>query len=185
MRTFIAIDLDDALKKSLGAFIHELRPLAGNVRWVGAPGMHLTLKFLGEITEEQTAGISSVLEGIARRHRPFSFLLRGTGAFPPGRRNPRVFWIGVEPVPGLVSLQEDIEGEMEKRGFEPEQRTYHPHLTVGRVKSVAPLDRLVNALQGQRERGFGEMNVRRFAFFRSVLKPSGAEYSILKEFDLI
>lgn len=181
MRTFIAIDLDEALKESLAAFIEELRPLARNVRWVGAPGMHLTLKFLGEIAEADVPGISSALEDIGRRQRPFPLVLKGTGAFPPGRRIPRVFWVGVAPVPALISLQEEIEKEMGKRGFEREKRPYHPHLTLGRVKFPAPLDPLNLALQRHKERLFGEMNVRRFVFFRSVLRPSGAEYTILKE----
>jgi len=184
VRTFIAIDLDEALKKSLAALVDELRPLAGNVRWVGNSGMHLTLKFLGEIPEEDAAGISSVLGEIAGRHRPFPLLLQGTGAFPPGRRNPRVFWVGAVPVPGLVSLQEEIEREMEKRGFERERRPFRPHLTLGRVKFPSPLDGLLQELQRHQERMFGEMNVRRFVFFQSILKPSGAEYTVLKELAL-
>jgi 2'-5' RNA ligase len=184
MRTFIAIDLDEALKKSLAELIDELKPLAGNVRWVNATGMHLTLKFLGEIPEEEVAGISTVLEDVAPRHHPFPLLLQGSGAFPPGRRTPRVFWVGVAPVPALISLQEDIEREMEKRGFERERRSFRPHLTVGRVKFSAPLDTLVGVLQRHEERVFGEMNVHRFVLFRSILRPSGAEYSVLKEFSL-
>jgi 2'-5' RNA ligase len=184
MRTFIAIDLDDALKNSLAALLDELKPLAGNVRWVGASGMHLTLKFLGEIPEAEAAGVSAVLDEVAGRHQPFPLRLLGTGAFPPGRRSPRVFWVGAAPVPTLMSLQEDIEREMEKRGFEREQRPFRPHLTLGRVRYPAPLDSLVKELQRHEQRAFGEMNVQRFVFFRSVLKPSGAEYSVLKEFGL-
>lgn len=183
MRAFIAIDLDEALKKSLADFVEELRPLARNVRWVGRPGMHLTLKFLGEIAEADVCGISSALEEIGRRQRPFPLVLQGTGAFPPGRRIPRVFWVGVAPVPALISLQEEIENEMGKRDFERENRPYHPHLTLGRVKSPEPLDPLILELQRHKERLFGEMNVQRFILFRSVLRPSGAEYTILKEMD--
>ncbi len=184
MRTFIAIDLDETLKKSLASFVDELRPLARNVRWVGASGMHLTLKFLGEIRDEDAAGISAALEEIARRHRPFSLRLQGTGAFPAGRRNPRVFWVGATPVPALISLQKDVEGEIERRGFERERRSYNPHLTLGRMKFPAPLDPLVKELDRHRERIFGEMSVGGFVFFRSILKPSGAEYTVLKELAL-
>jgi 2'-5' RNA ligase len=184
VRTFIAIDLDEVLKMSLAAFVAELRALASNIRWVGTSGMHLTLKFLGEIDEADVPGISSVLEEIGRRQRPFTLMLQGTGAFPPGRRNPRVFWVGAGPVSALVSLQEEIEMEMGKRGFERENRPYHPHLTLGRVKFPAPLDSLILELQKHKDRFFGEMNVQSFVFFRSLLKPSGAEYAILKEIDL-
>lgn len=184
MRTFIAIDLDDSLKNVLAAFIDRLRPLAKNVRWVGASGMHLTLKFLGDTAEDSAPGISATLEDIARRQQTFPLILKGTGAFPPGRRNPRVFWVGVDPVPALLSLQEEIERAMERKGFEWEKRPYHPHLTLGRVKFPAPLDRLVEELERNRDRVFGEMRVGRFVFFRSILRPSGAEYTILKGVDL-
>lgn len=184
MRTFIAIDLDASLKKTLAAFVNEVEPLARNIRWVGAKGMHLTLKFLGEISDEEASGISAALEEIARRHKPFPLVLRGTGAFPAGRRSPRVFWVGVDPVPGLVSLQEEIERTMEKRGYEREKRSYHPHLTLGRVKFPAPLDRLAVEFERNRDRVFGEMEVGGFVFFRSILRPSGAEYTVLKEVGL-
>ena len=184
MRTFVAIDLDPDLKTRLAAFIDELRPLAKNVRWVNAPGMHLTLKFLGEIGDGDVAGISAALEGAVRGRQTFPLALRGTGAFPPGRRHPRVLWVGIDQVPGLVSLQAEIETAMEKRGFEREARPFHPHLTLGRIKVPAPLDRLVAELERNREREFGEMTVGRFVFYRSILKPSGAEYSVLKEIKL-
>ncbi len=184
MRTFIAIDLDDGLKKSLAALVDELRPLAKNVRWVNVSGMHLTLKFLGEIPEENAAGIGAALEEMASRQRPFRLVLKGTGIFPQGRINPRVFWVGAEPVPGLVLLQEEIEREMDKLGFEREKRPYHPHLTLGRVKFAGPLDPLVKEFEQRQDRVFGEMNVRQFILFRSLLKPTGAEYSVLKELDL-
>lgn len=184
MRTFIAIDLDDSLKNALAAFVDRLRPLAKNVRWVGASGMHLTLKFLGETAEDNAPGISATLEDIARRQHTFPLTLKGIGVFPPGRRNPRVFWVGVDPVPALLSLQEEIERAMEKLGFEREKRAYHPHLTLGRVKFPAPLDRLAKEMENHRDRVFGEMKVGRFVFFRSILRPSGAEYTILKAVEL-
>jgi 2'-5' RNA ligase len=184
MRTFIAIDLDEALKKRLAALVDELKPMAGNVRWVGLSGMHLTLKFLGEIPEEEVAGISSVLEDIAGRHRPFPLLFKGTGAFPPGKRQPRVLWVGAAPVAALTSLQGDIEKEMERQGYERERRPFRPHLTLGRVKYPAPFDSLINSLKQHEERIFGELNVQSFIFFRSILSPSGAQYSALKEFRL-
>jgi 2'-5' RNA ligase len=138
MRTFIAIDLDIGLKKSLAALVDELRPLAGNVRWVNVSGMHLTLKFLGEIQEESAAGIGSVLDEISRRHRPFPLVLKGTGVFSQGRKNPRVFWVGAEPVMDLMSLQEEIERGMERLGFEREKRPYHPHLTAESSSRLLP-----------------------------------------------
>ena len=184
MRTFIAIDLDDSLKKALETLAGELRPLAKSVRWVGAAGMHLTLKFLGEIAEADAARVSSALEEVAPPHGVFALVLQGTGAFPPGRRDPRVLWVGVAPGPPLLALQEDIEREMEKLGFEREKRPFHPHLTLGRVKFPSRLDLLIQEMRKYKDQWFGEMSVQKFTFFQSTLRPSGAEYTVLKEFRL-
>jgi 2'-5' RNA ligase len=181
MRTFIAIDLDEGLKKALETFAGELKPLTSSVRWVGPSGMHLTLKFLGEISEEDAARVSLALEETASRHRVFSLVLERTGTFPPGGSAPRVLWVGVVPAAPLLALQEDIEGQMAKLGFEREKRAFHPHLTLGRVKSPVGLDPLVREMRQQQDRRFGDMSVQKFIFFQSALKPSGAEYTILKE----
>jgi 2'-5' RNA ligase len=184
MRTFIAIDLDESLKRALETLAGEIKPLSGGVSWVGPAGMHLTLKFLGEISEADAARISSALEETVPRHRVFALVLEGTGTFPPGRREPRVLWVGVVPGPPLLALQEDIEKEMAKLGFEREKRPFHPHLTLGRVKSPSRLDPLVQEMKKYQGQKFGEMSVQKFTFFQSTLKPSGAEYHVLKEFRL-
>jgi 2'-5' RNA ligase len=184
MRTFIAIDLDDQLKKNLEALIDGLRPNGKNVRWVRSEAMHLTLKFLGEIPEENVAKIESALVGVAKKHRPFTLKLRGTGVFPPGRRDPRVVWVGVEGDSSLKELQEAIESAMEKLGFAREKRDFRPHLTLGRVKFPSRLESLLADLEKHKETTFGEMQVRRVTFFRSTLRPSGAEYSVLSELPL-
>jgi RNA 2',3'-cyclic 3'-phosphodiesterase len=184
MRTFIAIDLDESLKRALEILADELKPLTRSVRWVGPSGMHLTLKFLGEISEEDAVRVSSALEETASRHRVFTLVLERTGTFPPGGRAPRVLWVGVVPAAPLLALQEDIEGEMAKLGFEREKRAFHPHLTLGRVKSPSGLDPVVQEISQQQDRRFGDMSVQKFILFQSVLKPSGAEYTVLKEFRL-
>jgi 2'-5' RNA ligase len=184
MRTFIAIDLDDSLKKALEALVGELTPLAKSVRWTRAAGMHMTLKFLGEIAEADAARVISTLEEVAPRHPIFDLVLEGTGAFPPGRRDPRILWVGAVPEPPLLALQEDIEKGMEKLGFEREKRRFHPHLTLGRVKFSSGIDSLVQELKKYQDHMFGGMSVQKFTFFQSTLRPSGAEYSVLKEFHL-
>jgi 2'-5' RNA ligase len=180
MRTFIAIDLDQKLKKNLESYIARLRPLAENVRWVSPEGMHLTLKFLGEIPESNESRIAGILASIGKRHRPFGLTLQGTGAFP-GGKNPRVLWVGILESPALQALQEEVEEEMEKIGFEREKRAFHPHLTLGRVKFSRPLGDLLRELEARRDHPFGEMEVRKIIFFRSILHPTGAEYRPLEE----
>jgi 2'-5' RNA ligase len=184
MRTFIAIDLDETLKTNLEALIRVLGPLGHNVRWVSAPGMHLTLKFLGEIPDQDVQGIVSVLEPVVRQYRPFALVLKGTGVFPPGRRNPRVLWVGFDHNPSLSALQQAVDVEMEKLGFERENREFHPHLTLGRVKFPGRMDQLLQELEKSQATVFGDMQVGKVILFKSTLRPSGAEYSILAEFRL-
>jgi len=184
MRAFIAIDLDRPLKKNLEALITELQPKGKNVRWVSTEAMHLTLKFLGEIADQDVALITDVLENIVKNHRPFTLRLQGTGFFPPGRKDPRVLWVGAQGDSSLQVLQEDVESAMEKLGFAREKREFHPHLTLGRVKFSSRLEPLLLELEKHKETAFGEMQVRRVTFFKSTLRPAGAEYTVLSEFQL-
>jgi 2'-5' RNA ligase len=185
MRTFIAIELDVPLKDKLTALVRELAPLAPKIRWVHQPaGMHLTLKFLGETSDEKATAVSRTLETIAARSPRFIIRLRGLGTFPPGRSLPRVIWAGVLGGPPLTALQKDIEQAAAALGYEPEHREFHPHLTLGRVKFPGRLEGLLQQMEKYREQDFGEMTVVRLTFFRSVLLPGGAEYSILGEFNL-
>ncbi len=184
MRTFIAIDLDPPLKDGLKALVRGLAPLAENIRWVQAEGMHLTLKFLGETTDDKAGAVAAALQAIAAGRPRFTMRLAGTGAFPPGRRLPRVVWVGVEAGPQLPAVQKEIEAAASGLGFEPELREFHPHLTLGRVKSPGRMERLLQEMESLKSRDFGEMEVGRLTFYRSVLAPGGAEYSVLGEFNL-
>jgi 2'-5' RNA ligase len=184
MRTFIAIDLDAPLKEALRALVRDLAPLAANVRWTQAAGMHLTLRFLGETSDEKAAAIGAALQAIAAGSSRFKMRLKGLGAFPPGRGVPRVLWVGVEAGPQLAAVQKGIESAAAGLGFEPERREFQPHLTLGRVKFPGRLERLLEEMGSLQGRDFGEMEVGRLTFFRSVLTPGGAEYSVLGEFRL-
>lgn len=184
MRTFIAIDLEKEIKESLSSLIDKLRERSQNIRWVRQEGMHLTLKFLGEIKEEKRPSIENILEKVISNYKPFSLKIKGTSYFPLGRKNPRVLWTGVEADETLPSLQQRLESELEKIGFPREKREFHPHLTLGRVKAPSYIQETVRALERHKESVFGEMTVYKITFFQSILKPSGAEYIALSEFQL-
>jgi 2'-5' RNA ligase len=184
VRTFVAIDLDEHLKTDLLALIGGLARLADNVRWVSDAGLHLTLKFLGETSDDQAAAIAGVLKSVCAQFPSFGLKLKGLGFFPPGRRSPRVIWVGIESQPRLMSLQRDVEAAVEKLGFEREARAFQPHLTLGRVKFPGRMDALLGEIERRREEDFGETAAVKATFFQSVLKPAGAEYSVLAEFPL-
>lgn len=184
MRTFIAIDLDPEIKKALSLLIDELDKGHRNIRWVKHQGMHLTLKFLGEIDGEKVPEIENVLRMISKEYDSFSLKFKGTGSFPPGMKNPRVLWVGIEEQETLKALQSRLEGELEKLGFPRERRKYHAHLTLGRVKSLYNIKETLSLLEKYRGRNFGVMKADKISFIQSTLKPTGAEYSILSEFEL-
>ena len=184
MRTFIAIDLDQGIKEALSAFIDQLKEKSRNIRWIRREGMHLTLKFLGEIKEEKIPEIENILEKAVRNYQPFSLKIKGTGYFPLKKKNPRVLWIGVEADEALSSLQKRLENELEKIGIPREKREFHPHLTLGRVKAPSSVQETVCELERHKELVFGEMTINKITFFQSILKPSGAEYNALSEHQL-
>ena len=184
MRTFIAIDLDEIIKNELTSFIQKLGKFPVNIRWAHSKGMHLTLKFLGETNENQIHAVKQQLENIAAQWESFSLNIRDTGWFPPGNRYPRVIWVGCQESETLFELQSSIESELKKLGFPMEKRKYHPHLTLGRVRTYKNIDKIVEELSRHQAKDFGRMKVKKVTFFQSILKPTGAEYSVLSEHEL-
>jgi len=183
VRTFIAIELETGLKAALQGLIERLKATGADVRWTRSEGLHLTLKFLGEVDEEEAASVQSILEKLSGRHPSFPLAFAGTGAFP-NERNPRVLWIGFKAEPGLMALQEDVERELEAVGFAREQRDFHPHLTLGRVKGPGRVPGAVRELGKEEPERLGGMTVRKIALFESRLRPEGAEYHVIAEFGL-
>lgn len=183
MRAFIAVDLAPEIKAVLRDLVRTLKATRADVRWVEPDGMHLTLKFLGEIDAARADRVREALGATARRHPAFPLRLEGTGAFP-GDRAPRVFWAGVAAGPELSALHEDLEAALAAEGFEPEAREFRPHLTLGRVKGPERLGDAAAALDGHRAEPFGAMTVRRIALFESRLAPGGASYRIVDEAEL-
>lgn len=181
MRTFVAIALDKKIKDSLSALIRNLDTVGRNIRWVKPQGMHLTLKFLGEISQDKVSEVESVLGKIAKDYLPFPLCFKGTGTFPSGARFPRIVWGGIGKSDSLERIQTRVENELQKIHFPRDKRKFHPHLTLGRVKNPQNLDTVIRTLDLHKESDFGEMTVNRITLFKSTLKPSGAEYTVLSE----
>ena len=184
MRTFVAIDLENKLKANISHFIKKLDSHNPNIRWVKDHGMHLTLKFIGEIPENTASDIRSALMGLSQNHVSFPLKLVGTGMFPPRSRNPRVLWVGVEENQELMSVQKEVESLLEKFSVPRERRRYSPHLTLGRVKSSHNIKPVLDELSRNKSTEFGRMDVKRITLFKSTLKPTGAEYSTLASIEL-
>jgi RNA 2',3'-cyclic 3'-phosphodiesterase len=184
IRSFIAIPLNAEVIFRIEKTQKELKTLPADVKWVNTKSIHLTLKFLGNIEEGSIETIAQEIQNGIKGFKPWLTAVKNMGAFP-SLKSPRVVWIGLEDQSGqLVKLQNHIDKEMSRLGFEEEKRTFAPHLTLGRVRSPRGKDELVKYLLDERERVFGEIKVDRVILFKSELKPTGAVYTVLKEFTL-
>ena len=180
MRAFIAIDLPESIRTTLRSKQASFRSASPDARWTQPEGIHLTLKFLGEIPERKVSEVSESLKNLGRFER-FTVELQGFGFFPHARR-PRVFWAGVEAPDGLSRLAEKIEEAMHKIGFAREERAFHPHLTLARFKVPQPQPALQELLTQQGELDLGKFEVSEYYLFESKLSPQGAQYRKVERF---
>jgi len=176
VRAFIAIAVPESLLKSCQDIVAQLRGLNLQGRFAKTQSIHLTLQFLGNIEEDQIVGIAQVLEQAGREVAPFDLEVGRLGVFPQ-LANPRVVWLGVEPVDGLMKLQSKIQRGLEPLGFPREKRDFHPHLTLFRLKSrknLSPLTEYLKA-EGPHQKA-GVIQAEQIHLYQSILKPQGAEY---------
>jgi 2'-5' RNA ligase len=181
MRIFIAIDLPDSLRESLGGVQRELRPSAPNARWVAPESIHLTLRFLGEVPAARVEEAAGALTGLS--WKPFEIHARSIGFFP-GERSPRVLWVGLA-ASSLEELAAEIDARMERLGFEPERRAFRPHLTLARSRETRLTSELTRAAQRFEDFEFGSFVANSMVLFESVLKPGGAVYRKLREYPFV
>src|SRR5581483_1284842 len=139
IRTFIAVEMSPSVIARAGDLIDKLRVAAAEINWVRPQQMHLTLKFLGDVPDTDTPDICRVVEQLAADFETFEITCRGAGAFP-SLRDPKILWIGIEDgAEELQRLQAEIENALKQElGYGKEQRGFHPHLTIGRVKRELP-----------------------------------------------
>ncbi|HXG50249.1 MAG TPA: RNA 2',3'-cyclic phosphodiesterase [candidate division Zixibacteria bacterium] len=183
IRAFVGIRLDGRVVRAIAAAIEELKPKLHGIRWVAPEAFHLTLKFLGPISEEKIEPISSALGRSAKLFSRFTINAKGLGVFPETGR-PRVLWVGLE-ARGLEALASRVESELEPLGFDREKRSFTPHLTVGRWRRPeGGLAALRTELERWRSREFGVSTVEDIVLFQSVLTRSGAVYTPIRIFEL-
>jgi RNA 2',3'-cyclic 3'-phosphodiesterase len=189
LRTFIAMPLSSPVVAKLGEVQRALRRKCPEqaVSWVKPENIHLTVFFLGDILLERRAPVEAALSVVARNARPFTFSVRGAGAFPNLNR-PRVLWVGLEEPSGqLALLHRAVSEAMTNVGFQPEERRFSPHLTLGRIRQRASREEaeaVGEALRQVEVGHLGDVTVEELIFFRSVLKSSGAEYTPLMHFPI-
>jgi len=174
MRAFIGIALPDEIHRELARQQVAFRVFSPDARWTRPEGIHLTLKFLGEISDPQVNQVTEALTPLAGFAK-FNVQVKGFGFFPDARR-PRVIWAGVQAPPDLSQLAARVEDAMGTVGFAREQRAYNPHLTLARFNTPRPQPRLQEAVAQQADLSLGQFEVTEFFLYESRLSPRGAQY---------
>lgn len=187
VRLFVACEVPLDIQTALGGVIDQLRPYSGNaVRWVKPDGVHVTLKFLGEVQQKKLPAIKMALGEAVMRHSPFTLEFDQLGIFG-GREGLRIMWVGIAgDVLRLEALVRDVNLALGVVGFEPERRPFRPHLTLGRVKDeVSTRHRAeIEVATGKIEVPQVSWRTSQISLMRSRLTPQGAMYDVVATFPL-
>jgi len=175
MRLFLAVNLQDSLKGYISGVINKIKKEEQGIRFVSSSQMHLTLKFLGDVSPQSKDVIVEKLNEVSFDH--FSLKLSAAGAFPDAN-DARVLWIGVEPKEQIVQLQKGIDNSLKQ--FFPLEKDYVPHITIGRVSFLKNKETISHFLNQKIEPLL--FNVEEFFLVQSNLSSKGPEYRDLERF---
>lgn len=180
IRMFICVELGEELRSKIASQLSVLRSIGTGIKWVDQRNLHITLKFLGDVSKDRVDTVVKAVELSVRDSRVFAMDFAGIGAFP-SMTDPSVLWIGVtrgrEKFSALAST---IDAELSREGFPCDRRSAMPHLTIGRVKSFEKAAELNNVVPKLQQARFGEMKVDTITVMESRLYKSGPVYSPLK-----
>jgi 2'-5' RNA ligase len=187
MRLFVALEIPSDVRDNLAEFIEEMTVLSEQaeqkwVRWVRPLNLHVTLKFIGEVTDAKLDGIRGALAKI-RGDGPLDVQIRGIGFFPDEEQT-TVLWTGLAAKANLPSLVGAIDSALLSQGIKKENRPFVPHLTLARFAPPGIQKKLLAAIKQNGEREFGPFQAREFHLIESKLKSAGAEYTSLASFPI-
>jgi len=179
-RLFVAIEihqgkiLEEAYKNMRTSLRME------RINWVSLQNLHITLKFLGDTPEENIPQIIDRLKGLCINLKPFTITLNSLGVFK-NLREPSVVWIGCKNCDRLVDFQDNLERGLFEIGFEKDERTFAPHLTLGRMKEIRQINPLAQLITNHKDFEFQQQTIDRIILYESILNPSGPSYIKLLE----
>jgi 2'-5' RNA ligase len=183
VRAFIAIDIDERIIDELVKVQEAMASMNLDIKFVERENIHLTLKFLGEITADRVNGVCDVMRGL--KASPFTLEVKGLGAFPSVTR-PRVVWAGVgDGGSNVIEIYRFLDSGLRKLNFKSEGEEFTPHITLGRLRSDRNVRSLSSFLMNYGERVFGSFIVTSVRLKKSVLTPRGPIYSNLYEIKLV
>ncbi len=182
LRAFIAVELPHEIQQAIHKATSNFRQVTGPlIRWVPPENMHLTLKFLGDISPSSVEMLTQMLRAEADSIHCFEIQVSGVGSFPSLKR-PRVIYVGIQAPAGLEALQHGVESASRRLGYESEDRAFSPHLTIGRVRqdvSASDQQKIRQTLENIHIDSLGTARVDSVHLFKSELKPSGSVYTKL------
>lgn len=180
MRIFIGIKLNQPVHDQLEHFLKPFKKISTPIQWVKQENIHLTLKFIGEVSEPKVQQISDALAHLEKFEQPLNIQLTGCGKF--GRNDDlNIFWIGLAANPALLKLYSNIEEALAKLSIPRETRPFTPHLTVGRNKKMFNFKALLKHIEELANVPIATFSTGHFQLFKSDLRPTGPIYTILKE----
>lgn len=175
----MAVLLDDEIRNGISVVQERVKKLASDIKWVAPDNFHVTLKFLGNVRRDRISRVQAELDEVAQKFAAFDLALSGLGLFPTPRR-PRVIWVGAEEGrEQLIALAKSVEDRLVKAGFEPDNKPFRSHITIGRVREGKPVSGLPEDLGEIDTSGLGTQRVSSIAVMQSVLRPGGSDYTPL------
>ncbi len=183
LRLFIGINAHPLIKEEISVLKNTLKQFNADVRWESPAKLHMTLRFLGSTNPALLPEIVSVLESVCTSCPPLRIRYSGTGCFP-DRRRPRALWVGIKEDSGeLVKLQKAITHGVGTLGFESDDKEFHPHVTLGRIRSFTNINRLLDKWESTTFESQPTV-VTHVDVFKSELHSEGSSYTVLNSIPL-
>ena len=185
IRTFIALELDERIRLKIKKIQDHLKNIDADITWVKPENIHLTLKFLGNVPGESIEKISDAICQVAKNISSFDLELTNYGYFPKNR-SPQVLWINVdEGKDSIKKIAAALASPLEAFCEKVDNKEFSPHITIGRVKSNKNISQLLAEFSKPPASLNETQKVRFVTLFKSDLKSSGPEYTVIKRLPLI
>ena len=185
MRCFIAIDINKEIRARIRHLQQELGQKIsfkkGEIKWVDCSLVHLTLKFLGEVKDQNIYELCQIVKGLAAEHGSFEINVQKLGTF---GSVPRVLWIGIDKNEALLTFQKELDRRLSEAGWPGDRKEYSAHLTVCRIKNTNAGRELKTLIKDYSNFDLGPLQVNSICIYKSKLTSDGPEYTLISRSSL-